>query len=419
MQPVEELVSEDRVTVGEEKREIDLLECMVTLTRYGRPIAIAVGTTAVLAVVITLLIPNRYTSTARILPPAQAQSTASMIFNQLAGGAAGSLASLAGKDLGIKSPNDLYIGMLKSDTVENAIADKFHLESVYDIERRSSVRKKLEDCTDIRSGKDGIISISVEDRDPQRATDIANQYVAELQSLSRRLAVTEASQRSLFLQEQLENAKNALVEAEVALKQTQQDTGVLDLESQAKAMLEAVASVRGQIVAKEVELRATQSFATEYNSTYVVLQRELAALRAQLAKLESQEQGGKGNTVIATAKLPTAGLEYVRRMREVKYREIIFGLLLQQYETAKMDEAGEGAVIQVLDVASLPDRKSSPKRTLLVLLATLGSALICGIVVFVREKTTSMKSDAKRLQQLLHLRAFFGRVLRVFVRRRT
>jgi tyrosine-protein kinase Etk/Wzc len=233
---------------------------------------------------------------------------------------------------------------------------------------------------------------------------MANAYVAELRKLTQSLAVTEASQRSLFFDQQLRSAKEELAEAEVRLKETQQRTGLIDLDSQAKAMINVSGTLRGQIAAKEVELQAMHTFATERNSSYVLLQEELAGLRAQLLKLERDEQGGNGNTLIAMAKVPSVALDYVRNLREVKYRETMFGILAQQFELAKLDEAKQGAIIQVLDPAVPPDKKSSPKRTLIIVLVGMISFFLSCSYVLLKQSLIRAMRDPFRSSQIALLR---------------
>ncbi len=383
-----------------EDGEIDIFEILIILAKHKQLIITATLAAAVLAAILTLLLPNRYTATAKLLPPQASQSAASMILNQIAGGGAGALMSLAGTDLGLKNPNDIYVAMLESRTVEDKLISKFDLGSVYDRQKPTEIRKALEGATDISSEKSGVITIAVEDKDPKRAADMANSYIEELRTLTQTLSVTEASQRRLFFQQQLEQAKAALSDAEVSLRDTQQRTGMIDLSAQARAIIQSIGTIRGEIVAKEVQLQGMRTFATEDNPTYVLLRQELAGLRDQLAKLERSEEGGNGNPMLATAKVPTAALEYVRKLREFKYRETVFRLLAQQFEIAKLDESKEGAVIQVLDGAVIPDKKSSPLRALIVIFAAF--VVFCGsiFVSLALESMERLKHDPTRAEQL-------------------
>jgi tyrosine-protein kinase Etk/Wzc len=402
-------ISEGIGGITADDNEVDLLDLLIVLAKRKWLIVKVTLGAAAIAAIVSFLIPNRFTATATIMPPQQTQSTSAMLMSQLAGSGLGSLASLAGKDLGLKNPNDLYIGMLKSRTVEDAIIAKFDFQRVYREKRLSDARKELHKATDITSGKDGLIDISFEDKDPKRSAEVANAFVDELRTLTQHLAVTEASQRRLFFEQQLQQAKDDLANAEVALKDTQQKTGMIQLDSQSKAMIEAVGRIRAQIAAKEVQLQAMGSFATEQNPDYVMARQELAGLRAQLAKFEQQQPSDNGDPLVATGKIPAIGLEYVRRYREVKYRETIFELLAKQYEAAKLDEAKEAAVIQVVDPAVQPDRKSSPIRALIVALSSVFAFI--GVIVYalLYEGLAHLQQDPNRGGRLGLLVQLFGR----------
>jgi uncharacterized protein involved in exopolysaccharide biosynthesis len=368
--------------------EVTLLDILIVLAKHKKLIAqITIGAT-LLALVISFVIPKKFTATTRILPPQQTQSSAIAMLAQL-----NPLAAGLGRDLGLKNPSDLFVTMLKSRTVEDALIDKFDLRREYDYKTYYDTRKKLESRSSISSDKDGTIAVSVEDGDPQRSADMANAYVDELYKLTQTLAVTEASQRRLFFQRQLDMAKQDLAEAEASLRQTQEKTGIIQLDGQAKAIIESTAELKAQIAAREVQLQRMKLFATDQNPEYQGLQQELSGLRAQLARAEQTRTGGNGEIQIATAKIPEAGLEYVRRYRDVKYYETIFEVLAKQYEAAKLDEAKNAAIIQVMDKAVPPEKKSSPKRTVIVLITLLATTLLSCSWAFLLEYYQRMQQD--------------------------
>jgi uncharacterized protein involved in exopolysaccharide biosynthesis len=319
-------------------------------------------------------------------------------------GQLGGLAGLAGGSVGIKNPNDLYVGMLKSRTVADSIIVRFDLQKLYGLQTMVETRKEFANNSGITAGRDGLITIEFDDEDPKRAAAIANAYVEELDNLTQALAVTEAAQRRLFFERQLRQAKEELSKAEVALKVTQEQTGLIKLDDQGRAIIEAVAALRGQIAAKEVELRAMRTFTTENNPDYVRVQQQLAGLRGELTKLERAQVSGGGDILLPTGKVPEAGLEYLRKYRDVKYQETIFELLAKQFEAAKIDEAKEAAIIQVVDQAIPPDRKSKPKRALIV----TGFALIASILAilwsFVREARERAIKDPLQAARFAALR---------------
>jgi tyrosine-protein kinase Etk/Wzc len=354
--------------VRDEPSECHALDLLIILSRRKQIILRTTLAAAVLAAIVSLLLPNHYTATANILPPQQSPSLAASMIGQL--GALGPMAAMAQKDLGLKNPNDLYVGMLRSRTAEDALIRRFDLLRVYRDKKMSDGRRDLEDATSIVLGKEGFVTISVEDKDRSRAPQIANAYVEQLRKLTQDLAVTEAGQRRLFFERQLELAKNNLADAEQALKETEQKTGLIQLDGQAKAIIESVVKLRALMAAKEVELHAMRLFSTEQNPDVMLGEQELSGLRAQLALLEKQG-GGPGNVQVPVGNVPEAGLQYVRKLREVKYAETIFEILAKQYEAARLDEAKTAAIIQVLDPAIEPDRKSSPPRTWIVVIVTL------------------------------------------------
>jgi tyrosine-protein kinase Etk/Wzc len=270
------------------------------------------------------------------------------------------------------------ITMLQSRTVSDAIIDRFDLGHVYKLKLRTEIRERLEERVVVSGGKDGVITLRVDDADPQRAANIANQYVAELYAMTQSLAVTEPSQRRRFFEAELVKAKEDLGVAEGDLRHTQEGTGVIKIDEQAKAAIEAAGRIQAEIAAREVELRTMRTFATDNNPDVLRTNQQLAGLRAQLYRLENSQVSGKGKVLVPTGKVPEVGMEYVRRLRELKYREAVYELLVKQYETARIDEAKSPAVIQVIDKAVVPEKKSSPKRTLMTLAAAI-SGLLVGI----------------------------------------
>ncbi len=366
--------------------EISLLDLAITLAKHKKLILGAPLIVAVLVTLISFFIPNSYTASTQIMPPQQ-QSSASALLGQL-----GALSGLAGASAGIKNSNDTYITMLKSRTVSDNMISRFKLQAVYKTKLPSDTRKALASASVITSGKDGLITVQVDDKDPKRAAVIANGYVEELQKLTNVLAVTEASQRRLFFEKQLIQAKQALGDAEISLKQVQEKTGLLQLDAQAQALIKSGAELKGQIAMKEVELGAMRTFATGNNPDYIRTQQVVGGMRAQLAKIETGS--------VSTSKAPEAGLEYLRKVRDLKYAETVYELLAKQFEIAKIDEAKEGSMIQVLDKAVVPDRKSKPKRSLMVLLSAITTGFLSILWAFITEALQNAKKDTETKTQL-------------------
>jgi tyrosine-protein kinase Etk/Wzc len=389
-----------------EENEISLLDLLIVIVRSRWLIMKVTIGFALAAAIISLLLPIRYTASTAILPPQQGASAGASLMAQLGSSGLGSVASLAGGSLGLKNPNDLQVAMLKSRTVEDAMVDRFHLRDLYHKRFKSDARKKLEKVVDIDSGsKDGLIRISITDGDPKLATDMTNGYVEEFKRLSATLAVTEASQRRLFFEQQLNDAKNNLAQAEEDLKRTEQKTGLIQLDTQARAAIQLIADLRAQIAAKEAQITAMRSFATGENSELQAAEQQLAGLRAQAEKMGAASEGTM-NALVPKGNMQEAGIEYVRKLRDVKYYETIFDLLARQYEVAKVDEARQGSTVQVVDRAIVPDRRSFPQRTLIVLAATIVGLLFGIFWAFAKEglnRISNNPSEQARLETLRQL----------------
>lgn len=384
------------------KEEISLLDFAILLAKSKRLIFLITACFALLAIGVSLILPRRYTAKVTLLPPQQNSSMNSLLASQL--GSLGGMAALAGVSL--KNPNDMFVAMLRSRTVEDAMVQRYGLLKEYHKQYLSDARKVWESNTEIDgNGKDGLIYISVEDRDPARAAELANGYVDQFRKLSENLAISEASQRRLFFERQLEEAKNDLADAEEALRETEQKTGMIQLDSQARALIESAASLRAQITAKQVQIQALKTFATSENAQLIQAEQELESLRAQAATLGGDETDPDGNLIPSGGKVPQAGLEYIRRLREVKYRETIFDILARQFEMAKLDEAKQGALIQVVDAAIPPDRRSFPRRSLIVIGATLCGFLVGIFAALIRSALKRMREEPETSQKLHVLRS--------------
>jgi uncharacterized protein involved in exopolysaccharide biosynthesis len=282
--------------------------------------------------------------------------------------------------------------------------------ALYREKRRSDARKAFEKFTDIENGlKDGLIRISVTDKDSRRAAEMANAYVDEYKKLSATIAVTEASQRRLFFEQQLVQAKENLADAEEALKRTQQKTGLIQLDGQARAVIESVAQLRGQVAAKEVQIRAMHQFAAEQNPDLQLAEQELAGLQSEVARMGAGSGSSSGDFLMPKGSVPQAGLDYVRKLRDMKYNETIFELLAKQFEIAKIDEARQGSVVQLVDKAIPPDKKSSPKRLLIVACSTVAGFVLAIFWVLSSEALRFARKDPRQREQLNALARSFGR----------
>jgi uncharacterized protein involved in exopolysaccharide biosynthesis len=378
---------------------VSLLDIAIVLAKHKRLVLGLPFAAAVVAAMIVMIVPNTYTATAKILPPQQSQSNAAALLGHL-----GVLGAGAGSALGLKNPNDVFVAMLKSRTVADRLIEKFDLKRVYDLDLMVDTRKRLELNTAITSGKDGVIKIEVDDHDPARAAALANAYVDELERITLRLAVTEAGQRRVFFEKHLQQARHDLTGAEIELRKFQEATGLIDPAGQASLTVSAAAALRAQITAKEVQLGTLRAFATEQNADLVRAEQELASLRMQLAKMQRAAGSERGDVLVSIGKAPGVSIEYVKKYRDVKYFETLYELLAKQYELARIDEAKNATVIQVLDEAVPPERKSRPKRRLITLLSLIGAGVVAVLIALVLEANDRVRRSAATAARLAELR---------------
>lgn len=369
------------------EREFSVLDILIVLAKHKKLIIWLPVVAAIASAAISFALPNVYKASAKLLPPQQAQSGASALLSQL-GGAAGALAGAAG----LKNPNDLYIGLLKSRTVADKLIAKFDLQKAYDVETMDKARAILEGNSNLVAGKDGLISIEVESEDKKLVAQLANGYVNELVSLTKVLAVTEASQRRVFFERQLEQSKDNLAKAEMALKGALDTRGVISVDADSRAIVETVGRLRAQISAKDIQLSAMKAFVTTNNPEYKRAQEELISLRAELSKLENGRPALAGDVEANPAK--QVGLENIKILRDVKYYQMLYELLAKQYEVARLDEAKDTALIQVLDPAVEPERKFKPKRSILILLSTILAFIAAVAWAFMAEARKRILADS-------------------------
>lgn len=381
-----ELASESMMQA--DASEMSLLDISLVLAENLKKIISIPLLVGVFAAITSMFLPFTYTAVTRILPPQQQQSGAAAALGQL-----GALVGLTGA-AGLKNPADQYISLLKSRTVADGLIAQFKLRELYNLQYNEDVRRKLQNMTKITAGKtDGVITIEVEERDPQRAADLANAYVEQLGKLTTTLAVTEAAQRRLFFEKRMDEAKGNLTKAEIALRSS--GISESELKTSPAAAVSEVASLRARATAAEIKLSVMRTYASESNPEYRQAQQELAAFRAELNKAQ---QGGSQNN-------GSNSPEYVTRYRDFKYYETLFDLMAKQFELARIDEAREGAVIQVVDGANLPERRSSPQRTLIVLVSIVIAFFLTVIWVFIQNAVRNAQSDLDGAAKFARLRA--------------
>jgi tyrosine-protein kinase Etk/Wzc len=362
-----------------EPKSFDLFDFLLVLSEYRKTITLSIGISTAIGILICIFVKPTFTATAMILPPQQGQSLATMM-GQLS--ALASLAGAAGGNNAFKTPTDMYIGILESRTIADNLISKYHLQELYKTRGMEDARLALKNNSRFLAGKDGLIHINVEDHDPNRASELTNAYVDELYSMNSHLAITEAAQRRVFFDQELADEKSALGTAEEELKKTAQQTGIIHLGGQAESIIRSLAVLRAEIASREVEINSMRMFATEQNPVTIRIREEINALRQQLSKLENDPRSQElSDTVgISVERMPAVSLEYVRKLRDVKYHETLYELLAKQYEAARIDEAKAAPVIQVVDRAVPPDKKSGPHR-LWILLGCGFMGFVIGYVV--------------------------------------
>jgi tyrosine-protein kinase Etk/Wzc len=383
---------------------VNAIEVLVELAERKSLIAKITGIGIVAGLILSFALPVRYKATSKVMPPQQMQSTSTLLMNPYGMVAGGTLSAMAGNALSLKNPNDIYIGLLNSRTIADSIIQKFDLMNVYRSKDMTAARKKLAEYTEVTSEKSGLISVSVEDRDKKRAAAIANEYMSQLRSLTKTLAVTEASQRRLFYEEELKQNKEALISAAQTFQQIQQNKGLVQLDAQARAMIQGLAVLRSQVAAKEVELQAIRSYSTDNNPQVQLVQSQLESLRNEELQME-KKGSAPGIFGLGLENIPSAGLEYIRAEHELAYRQSLYDILMKQYDAARIDEGKDAAIIQIVETAIEPDRSAFPKRGILITLFTLGGFLIGCIVAMFAWWRELIQSDPNVVWRLSRLRA--------------
>jgi uncharacterized protein involved in exopolysaccharide biosynthesis len=371
----------------EEKSSFDLVGLLQTLYRGRWTILVASLATLLIATVYAFLLPFEYTSTVAFIPPTINNSSLSSLV-------AGQLSSFGVGDLigGLKNSGDMYLGLLASRSILGEVVKRCDLMQEYRVNRESMAEKILErNTTAAVDSRSSIVTLNVTDKSPGRAHDLANAYLDALRDTEGRLALTQSSQRRLFFGEQLAKEKDDLEDAEVELKKTEEQSGLIAPTGQTEAEITTIAETQAQIAVREVQLAALRQSATEQNPEMIRLRSEIDDLQGQLLRLQ-KGGGDRSVAAIPTAKVPELQLEYVRKDREVKYHEALFDMLSRQYEAARLDEARDAPVLQVLDPASYPDMKSAPKRLYYMLGGLLFGLMASCFWVMVRDRLRALRA---------------------------
>jgi len=391
-------VEEQRKQQWEDGDEIDLIDLLLVLAKRKRMIiGVSIGA-ALVAAVISLVMAPIFLAETKILSPQTSSSMASQIMSQL-----GAASALLGGAPGIKSPNELYIELLKSRPVLDRVIGRFDLMKVYGLESMEETRRALRENIRAKDNiKSGIITVGVEDKDPKRSADMANALIEELRTLNKGLSISEAAQRRLFFEEQLTDAKESLARAEDTMKGFQEQSGAVQIDAQASAVIEGISALRAQIAAKEVQIRVMRTYSTPQNPDILRSEEELKGMREQLERLEAKNESG--SVIVSTGNLPSTSTEYARRMRDLKFNETLYELLLSQYQAAKLDEARDATLIQVVEKAVPPETRVKPRRTLMVVLALISGLFVSILAAFFLEYRENAARDPEGREKLAALR---------------
>lgn len=372
------------------EQEINLLELLQVIARRKLIIVKLCLVALVLSICFSLVLKNTYTASAKILPPQKDSSGGlSSILGQTGG-----LASLASGSFGLGGSTDLYLGILKSRSVSDAVIKKLNLQTEFELKTIDDTRKKLAGVVQFKAGKDGIITIDADSKDPRKAALLANTFVEELGRRSVQLNLTKAGTERMFLEKRLEVVKQDLRNAENDMKAFQEQYKTIKADSQATAAIEGIARLKAEIVTREVQLASLRNSMTDESNEVRTLMAALAKLKSQLGGLT----GSGGNDVIPTmGNVPSLAVSYARKLRELKIQEALFEQLTKQYELAKLSEAKDSSTLQVLDEAVTPHKKSKPKRSLIVLLSVVSAFFISIVIIFIQEFISRLSPEDAEL----------------------
>ena len=387
------IASEARQSIPDEDDEISLLDLLQVVVDNLRLLVLVPLVAGLLALGITFAIPPTFTATTKFMPPQQQQSSAAAMLAGL-----GALGGLAGAASGLKNPADQYVAFVQSRSVQDALIDRFKLTERYETKFREDARKTLDANVQTVGGKDGLITIDASDKDPAFAAQLANAHIEELGHLLNRLAVTEAQQRRVFFEKQLSNAKDKLIKAEQALKASGVNSSAL--KASPAVAVESLAKLQAAVTAQEIKLASMRGYLTESAPDFKQAQIELSALRGQLTRSEKEEPASSGKDS-----------DYIAKFRDFKYNETLFELFAKQYEMARVDESREGAIIQVLDIAQAPERKSKPKKALIAMMTTLATGFALLLFVFIRQALRGASQTPESAEKITRLRQAWRKAL--------
>lgn len=377
-----------------DEQEINLLELLQVIVKRKAIIIKLCSAAVILSVCYSLFLKNIYTASAKILPPQKDSGGGlSALLSQ-----AGGLAGLAAGGIGGGSA-DLYMGILKSRSVADAVIKRLDLQTEFRTKTIDDARNKLGGAVKFQVGKDGIITIAADNKNPQKAALLANTFVEELGRRSIQLNLSKAGTERLFLEKRLEVVKQDLKNAENDMRAFQEKYKTIKADSQATVAIEGIAKLKAEIITKEVQLATLRNSMTDESNDVKALLAAISRLKSQLGAMTGS--GGTDNIIPSTGNVPGIGIEYVRKLRELKIQEAIFEQISKQFEVAKINEAKDSSSLQVLDEAVPPVMKSKPKRSLIVILSTVTAFFISIFIIFIQEYLSKMSpEDAKIMNSI-------------------
>ncbi len=392
--------------------EVQLLDYLITLAKHSRMIIFASAAVTVLTYFNLFFTPNSYTARARLLPPQQNLTMSAQLMDSLGarlspGGGAGAggagMGAVAASLLGLKSPGDMYVAMMTSETALDSIIARFHLMKLYKTRSLEDARKALSQNTKITPGKkDVIIVIEVTSTTPKLAAEMANAFIEELDRLLQELALREAKGRSTFLEKERLQASQNLTKAEESVRLFSEKNSVLQIDTQTKGAIEYIAKLRAEIDTREVSLQVLRQQATPFNYDIVRVETEIKGLKEKLRSAESQVENCFSDVCLPTSKAPSLGLEYLRLFREAKFRESLYQLYTRLVEVARLDMVRDVAVVQVLDSAMPPEKRSNTRLRPSMLTGIL-TFFMMSVVAFGLEHIQNLNNrgdDVRRLSML-------------------
>lgn len=334
----------------------------------------------VLSLVISLMLPNIYQAKTTILPPQQDASFGSMVASQLPS-ALGGFSGL----INTKSQADVWVSILDSKRVKDSVILKFGLKDQFGAKTMDAARARLDRHVSVTKGKEDIITVRVQSEDPKKAAEMANHFVLELDKVNQLVGADSGVRSKEFVEQRLVEAKRDFTKAEEALKVFQENYRAVSLDEQSKAIFDAIGTIKGNLIAKEVELETFLSFATQSHPNVNSIKAEIKELKQKLKEMERGQPDGQKDVFIPTSQVPALGMRLAGLMRDVKVQETLYGMLIQQYEMAKLQENRNVSTLHVLDVATPPEEKFKPKRAIIIIVSTIGAGFAAVLAALVME----------------------------------